>query len=75
MTRDTRRRDFGTAYQTTKRVIKEHTFFHFFSGKPSPRRCRAFLFLLSEKNETIAPCDKNEVVKKASSLTANGDPR
>ena len=36
---------------------------------------RAFIFLLSEKNEMIAPCDKNEVVKKASSLTANGDPR
>lgn len=25
--------------------------------------------------ETIAPLDKNEVLKKASSLTANGDPQ
>ena len=30
MTRDTRLRDFGTAYRTTKRVIKEHIFFSFF---------------------------------------------
>ncbi|KWW24421.1 MAG: hypothetical protein F082_1741 [bacterium F082] len=30
MTRDTRLRDFGTAYRTTKRVIKEHTFFFIF---------------------------------------------
>ena len=29
MTRDMRLRDFGTAYRTTKRVIKEHTFFSF----------------------------------------------
>ena len=27
MTRDTRLRDFGTAYRTTKRIIKENTFF------------------------------------------------
>ena len=33
MTRDTRLRDFGTAYRTTKKVIKEHTFFSFFFGK------------------------------------------
>ena len=33
MTRDMRLRDFGTAYRTTKRVIKEHTFFSFFFGK------------------------------------------
>ena len=33
MTRDTRLRDFGTAYWTTKRVIKEHTFFSFFFGE------------------------------------------
>jgi hypothetical protein len=28
-----------------------------------------------ERNETIAPKVVNEVVKKASTLTANGDPR
>ena len=33
MTRDTRLRDFGTAYRTTKRVIKEHTFFFIFFGE------------------------------------------
>ena len=33
MTRDTRLRDFGTAYRTTKKVIKEHTFFSFFFGE------------------------------------------
>ncbi len=75
MTRDTRLRDFGTAYRATKRVIKEHTFFSFFRGSPRHDGVGLFYFFSLKKNETIAPCDKNEVVKKASSLTANGDPR
>ena len=72
MTRDTRLRDFGTAYRTTKRVIKEHTFFSFLLGS----LCRAgegFFLSLYEKGTTERQSD-NEVVKKASTLTANGDP-
>jgi len=30
---------------------------------------------LSQKDETIAPWVENEVIKKASTLTANGDPQ
>ena len=42
--------------------------------------CRGFggfggKHLLSVRNETIAPKVVNKVVKKASTLTANGDPR
>ncbi len=73
MTRDTRLRDFETAYRTTKKVIKEHTFFHFF--RESPRHNGGGLFCFyTLKDETIARNVDNEVVKKASTLTANGNP-
>ena len=75
MTRDTRLRDFGTAYWTTKRVIKEHAFFFIFFGEALTTTVQGFSISTLYRIETIAPKVVNEVVKKASSLTANGDPR
>ena len=74
MTRGAGLRDAGLPTGRQEESSKNIHFFIFF--RESPRHSGGGLFYFyTLKDETIARNTENEVVKKASTLTANGDPR
>ena len=72
MTRDTRLRDCLPDHKESHQ--RTYIFFIFF-GEALTTTVQGFSISTLYRIETIAPKVVNEVVKKASSLTANGDPR
>ena len=73
MTRDSGHETSGLPAGPQRESSKNIHFFHFF--RESPRHSGGGLFYFyTLKDETIARNAENEVVKKASTLTANGVP-